>query len=297
MRYCRVLTLCGLLALFVLFAGCAVLPLDTAGVEAEPLPDKEYFAQLAAYAGHTVDWSEELHDVALQALQDASGSLDMEALETLMQERNLVYETLAAASVKTDVWPPRYHDDALRDGLVRGFAEGHWQGALASLKTEDGGALLLVTADMADPAAGQLREAAKKIWQLTNAYRREHGIPTLEWDSTAARIAQAKTEEMHEHGYFDHISPVTGDLAAQFLAFGGLTWEKDIRAMGENIAMAEGYQGDCGDASYWMDLWIASPEHRDNMLNENYTRMGAAIYQGENGQSYAAQEFLTYLWE
>lgn len=297
-KYIRALPLSGLLVMLLLAGGCA--DLDLPAGEREPLPDEAFFARLSAYAGQAVDWSEDLHTVALRALDElyTAGSLGQETIDGLMKEQGLVYETMAAQSIQTDVWPPQYDSTKLKDTLAQGFQEGNWLGALASAKTDDGGALLLVlTADIADPTVGQLREAAKKIWMLTNAYRRDHGLPSLEWDNTAARIAQAKTEEMYAHGYFEHTSPVTGDLAAQFLAFGGLTWEADIRAMGENIAMIDGYNEDYRDASYWVDLWIDSPGHRENLLCEDYTRMGVSVYQGEDGSSYAAQEFLTYMDE
>ena len=296
-RY-HALLLCVVLIILVVAGGCADLNMS---IEAqEPISDAAFFAQLTEYTGQAVDWSEDLHTVALKALEgmNRSGSLEEETLGTLMKAHGLVYETIAAKSVKTDVWPPQYGSTELRDALVQGFSEGNWLGALASLQTDDGGTLLLViTADMADPTVGQLREVAKKIWMLTNAYRRDNGLPNLEWDATAAEIAQAKTEEMYTHGYFEHTSPVTGDLAAQFFAFGGLTWAEDIRAMGENIAMINGYNDNYKEASYWMDLWIESPEHRENLLSEDYAHMGVSVYQGEDGSSYAAQEFLTYMNE
>jgi|GEM_PF-6660173 len=297
-RISPALPLCVLLAILVFAGGCA--DMDLAVGDREPLTDQAYFAQLTEYAGQAADWSDELHTVASRALDDmgAAGSLDRDKLDDLMKEQGLVYKTIAVQAVTTDVWPPRYDSTELKDALIRGFSQKNWLGALASKETDDGGALLLVlTADMADPTVGQLRETAKEIWMLTNAYRRDHNLPRLEWDQSGAEIAQAKTEEMYTHGYFEHASPVTGDLAAQFLAFGGLTWEKDIRAMGENIAMIDGYNEDYKDASYWMDLWINSPEHRDNLLCEDYTRMGVSVYQGADGSSYAAQEFLTYMNE
>lgn len=294
----RPLLLCGLLVMLLLAGGCADLDLPIG--EREPLTDEAYFAQLAEYAGQAANWSDELHTVALRALDemDGSGTLNREKLDELMKAEGLVYKTVAVQSVVTDEWPPRYDSTELKDALIQGFSEENWLGALASVPTDGGGALLLVlTADIADPTVGQLREVAKEIWMQTNSYRRDHGLPRLEWDQPAADIAQAKTEEMYTHGYFEHTSPVTGDLAAQFLAFGGLTWERDIRAMGENIAMIDGYNDDYKKASYWMDLWIDSPDHRANLLCEDYARMGVSVYQGENGSSYAAQEFLTYMNE
>lgn len=298
MRYIRALPLCGLLVMLFFAGGCTDLDLPIG--EREPLTDEAFFARLTEYAEQPADWSEELHTVALRALDEikTAGALDQEKLDDLMKEEGLVYKTVAVQSVETDIWPPRYESTQLKDALIPGFSEHNWLGAFAALRTDAGGALLMVlTADIADPTVGQLREAAKKIWMLTNAYRRDNGLPPLQWDQSAADIAQAKTEEMHTHGYFEHISPITGDLAAQFLTFGGLTWETNIRAMGENIAMIDGYSEDYKEASYWMELWINSPEHRENLLCKDYTRMGVSVYQGADGSSYAAQEFLTYMNE
>jgi uncharacterized protein YkwD len=297
-RYIYALLLCMLLVTRILTEGCS--DLDNTIGEGEPITDEAFYTQLTAYTGQSTDWSEELHAVALQALEEmkSAASLDKEILDTLMRERGLTYVSFTAKSAETDRCPPQYDSTELRESLSQGFSEENWLGALATVQTEDGGTLLLViTADMIDPTVGQLRKVSKKIWMLANAYRRDKGLPTLEWDNTAARIAQAKTEEMYTHGYFEHISPVTGDLAAQFLTFGGLTWETDIQAMGENIAMINGYNENYKEAPYWIDLWINSPEHRDNLLCEEYTRMGVSVYQGTDGSSYAAQEFLTYMLE
>jgi uncharacterized protein YkwD len=222
----------------------------------------------------------------------------MESIQSLLTQKGITYQSVSAASAKTNTWPPDYGDPGLRDALKQGFSETNWLGALSTARTGDGGTLiLLVTADLADLSTGQLKSAAKEIWVLTNAFRRDNGLAALSWDTKAARIAEAKTQEMYDHDYFEHVSPVSGDLETQFLTFGGLTWGEDIRALGENIAMTQGYDTKELDAAYWMDLWENSPEHRENLLGDLYTHMGAAIYQGEDGRCYAAQEFLTYMLE
>lgn len=253
--------------------------------------------ELTAYAGQAADWSEDLYAVCQLGLSEMEISPDRSVdIESLMREKGVSYQTVSAASAKTGAWPPDYDSPDLCDALIQGFTEENWLGALATKKTGDGGTLILViTADMADISTGQLRSIAKEIWVLTNEFRRDNGLPDLSWDATAASIAQTKTEEMYTKEYFDHTSPVTGDLAAQFLVFGNLTWGEDIRAMGENIAMTQGYDTTDLTAAYWMDLWENSPEHRENLLGDFYSRMGAAVYQGTDGRCYAAQEFLTYM--
>lgn len=295
-----------LLALFAAFtllstaSGCGILPESPpiSRPEYTPVTDREFFMQLTSAMGQAADWSEDLHGVCTLALEDMDSyeSLDMESIQSLLKQEGITYQSVSAASAKTNTWPPDYGDPGLADALKQGFSETNWLGALSTMRTGDGGTLiLLITADRADLSTGQLKPAAKEIWVLTNAFRRDNGLPALSWDTTAARIAEVKTQEMYDHDYFEHVSPVSGDLETQFLAFGGLIWGEDIRALGENIAMTQGYDTKELDAAYWMDLWENSPEHRENLLGDLYTHMGAAIYQGGDGRCYAAQEFLTYM--
>lgn len=92
--------------------------------------------------------------------------------------------------------------------------------------------------------------------------------------------------------YFAHKSPVSGTVEQQFKAFGNLVLGQNIMAYGENIAMAKGYDKE-KLAEIWMEKWLASDGHRQNILNEKFTHMAVGVYYGEDGRAYAAQEFYT----
>jgi|GEM_PF-2679510 len=138
-----------------------------------------------------------------------------------------------------------------------------------------------------------LADIEENIWRLVNKKRQEEGLPPLSWSEEAGKIARAKAKEMYDYNYFAHGSPYSGSMEEQFERFGGLVLGENVFAIGENIAMSTGRSKEQLAASFWMDMWMNSPGHRANILNENYTHMGVGVILGEDGRAIAVQEFCT----
>ena len=131
-----------------------------------------------------------------------------------------------------------------------------------------------------------------EIIRLVNEKRAEAGLEPLRENQQASQVALRKVIEMMEYDYFEHESPVTGDIPRQFEAFGQIVLGVNSSAIGENIARSDGYPVEEITADFLMEQWMDSTPHRENILNPGYTAMGAAVCYSE-GRMLAAQEFLT----
>ena len=118
-----------------------------------------------------------------------------------------------------------------------------------------------------DSEAGTDEEIVKEILDETNRYRAEVGAQPLEWDDEIAEGAKVWSQEMADDHKFNHDPSIQNKL-------------------GENIYMT----GD-GDASTASEAWRNSEGHYKNMINKDYTKMGAGIGYDQNGQAYVTQRF------
>lgn len=109
------------------------------------------------------------------------------------------------------------------------------------------------------------------IINFTNKYRKENGnLAVLKENHKLNLSAQEKLQDMFTEQYFDHISPRgvgIGDLGDQV--------GYEYLLIGENLAM-----GNFKDDLALVDAWMASPGHRENILNKNYTEIGIAVAKG-----------------
>jgi uncharacterized protein YkwD len=96
------------------------------------------------------------------------------------------------------------------------------------------------------------------------------GLSALAENDTLDSIARERVDDMFNKGYFEHISP-TGDSAVN--EAGILNYK--YLAIGENIAL-----GNFESARTLLDAWMASPGHRENIENVNYTEIGVAAKEG-----------------
>jgi uncharacterized protein YkwD len=122
-------------------------------------------------------------------------------------------------------------------------------------------------------AAGVTRVAALETDVLSqlNAIRVQHGLVPLKLSATLGKVATAHSVQMGELGYFKHES-----------ADGGVFWKRIERvypskgsrywAVGENLL----WSSPDVDAPGAMKLWMASPEHRANILTAKWREIGVS---------------------
>ncbi|MDD5147085.1 MAG: CAP domain-containing protein [Candidatus Daviesbacteria bacterium] len=125
----------------------------------------------------------------------------------------------------------------------------------------------------------------KKLIELTNVERQKAGFsPVLENDALN-KAAALKAQNMFQENYWAHFSP-SGKTPWDFMLGTGYKFT----FAGENLAK-NFYQSD--DV---VKAWMASPTHRDNLLNPKYKDIGIAVVDGVlNGQktTLVVQEFGT----
>ncbi len=108
-----------------------------------------------------------------------------------------------------------------------------------------------------------------KLGELLNRERRARGITELNWNPYLAQAASAKAKYMILNNYFDHYAP-DGTTPWSFIK----ATPYNYKLAGENLAM------DFFTSEAINDAWMASPTHKDNMLNNNYQDYAISV---ENG--------------
>lgn len=95
--------------------------------------------------------------------------------------------------------------------------------------------------------------------------RRFAATTPLRWNPALANAALAHSQDMAGRNYFSHTAPGGGTVAER-VGKQGYGWTR----IGENIAAG------AGSVSQAMQGWLASPGHCANLMNPEFTEMGAA---------------------
>lgn len=109
---------------------------------------------------------------------------------------------------------------------------------------------------------------------LRQANMAREGLGALRTDQSLQSAAQRKAEDMAERGYFAHTDP-DGKTPWQWVEESGYAYG----SVGENLAV------NFDTAEEVVMEWLASPSHRENLLNERYTETGIGIAVGAYGGS------------
>ncbi len=135
-------------------------------------------------------------------------------------------------------------------------------------------AVLMILLDLVSPrlfAAGPDADEARLL-DLLNAERKARRLSPLSWEPTLARLARDHAADMARAGKASHHS--TGDGA-----------DLAVRALAENVAV------DRDVVSAHRSL-MASPGHRENILNPDLTAVGIGIVAAREAASmYVAEDF------
>jgi uncharacterized protein YkwD len=142
-------------------------------------------------------------------------------------------------------------------------------------------AFLLLTG-AATASAGGLNSMETSLLRAVNQTRAAHGLAAVRVDGTLERAARAHSAEMIAQSYFGH-----GAFADRMNAFGARG-----RFLGENLAWGT---GSYGSPSSVIRAWLASPEHRANLLRPGYRRIGIGAvvgsFQGQSGAVVITADF------
>ena len=116
--------------------------------------------------------------------------------------------------------------------------------------------------------------SSQELLILTNKERQNSGAAPLYFNEKLSEAAVKKADDMFEYDYWAHNSP-SGKTPWVFIKSSGY---KYVYA-GENLA--KGFS----NAEDVVKAWMASPDHKANMLSSNYQDVGFAVKVGElNGE-------------
>lgn len=120
---------------------------------------------------------------------------------------------------------------------------------------------------------------AQQILDLVNMERAKVGLGPLALDLEAEKAAVAHSADMAGRGFFGHMTPENWGPVDRLRLLGITGWLK----VGENIAVGQGTPADI------VATWMASPGHRANILDPEFTHLGVGI---QGGQPFWTQVFL-----
>jgi len=119
----------------------------------------------------------------------------------------------------------------------------------------------------------------RQIFELTNVYRLRHSIRTVEQEYTLGIVAGKHSEDMAMQNYFSHESPDFGVLENR-LEEAQIVYD----GAGENIA-ANYY-----DSAEVVHGWLNSSEHREVLLEEDFTHLGVGTFGKYYTQNFVKRE-------
>jgi uncharacterized protein YkwD len=122
----------------------------------------------------------------------------------------------------------------------------------------------------------------QQIFDLANAQRIQAGLAPLTVNAKLVTAAQIHARDMAALGLMQHDLPGVAQPTlvsrAQFVGY-SYGW------LGENIA------SDYADAPSVVAAWMASPEHRANILNPNLKEAGLGVGRDTQGNLYFCEDF------
>jgi uncharacterized protein YkwD len=120
------------------------------------------------------------------------------------------------------------------------------------------------------------------VVDLTNVERTRNGRASLHANARLMHAAQIQAEQMARAGQLAHVLPNAAyPSARERLAAADYRWQ----AYGENVALGQ------ASAVEALDSWMHSHGHRTNILNPDFTEMGAGYAIDRARRPYYVQVF------
>jgi uncharacterized protein YkwD len=121
----------------------------------------------------------------------------------------------------------------------------------------------------------------RQIFDLTNLFRLRHNERLLQEDLSLSLVAQKHSEDMAIQNYFSHESPNYGDLEDRLKEA-----EIPYETAGENLATF--YY----DPIEVIHGWLNSPDHREMLMNEDFTHVGTGAFGKYYTQNFVEREII-----
>lgn len=120
-----------------------------------------------------------------------------------------------------------------------------------------------------------------EIFRLVNEARAAEGLNEVSQNDTLEAQAERYACELIRYDFFDHVNPVTGSTLGDRTRDYGYAYQ----VVGENLAAGQRSPQEA------FDDWMASPGHRQNILDPRFTELGVGIHSGGRYGLYWVQEF------
>lgn len=134
-------------------------------------------------------------------------------------------------------------------------------------------------APTAPPSDAAIATMEARVVALVNTQRSSAGCEAVTVDNRLATAARAHAKDMATRDYFSHTTPEGETFDARIRDAG-----YDLSSAAENIAVGQ------PSAESVMDAWMASPDHRANILNCDLRHIGVGVGYDVDSQAYWAQE-------
>lgn len=125
----------------------------------------------------------------------------------------------------------------------------------------------------------------RRAFDLINEQRISNGEQPLVWDAELCRMARVHSDNMARQEFFDHTSPDGRSMQERARNSNIRGWSM----LAENIAYNQGFED---PAAFAVERWMRSIKHRENILNDRFTRSAIGIARAEDGRVYLTQVFI-----
>ena len=123
------------------------------------------------------------------------------------------------------------------------------------------------------------------VLELLNQARAERRLPRLRLDPTLTSVAREHCADMASRGYFSHFAPGL-EPRSPLDRYAAAIGRRPTEVVGENLGRCEqpimGLLHEC---------LMSSPDHRANLLDREYTRVGVGLMVRSDGRTWLTQMF------
>jgi len=145
--------------------------------------------------------------------------------------------------------------------------------ALTAAREADAKAAKAEATTVVVAAGANLNGPEAEILRLINSVRADHGLSQLVVLQSLTDISRTRSSDMVQRGYFSHYTP-EGSTFFNMMRNNGISWSN----AGENLGNAA--PANWGTPSAFINAWMNSASHRDNMLRGHYKYIGVGIVDG-----------------
>ncbi len=143
--------------------------------------------------------------------------------------------------------------------------------------------------------ASDFSSEEREFMDRINEDRTERGLYALTPDPLLGAVARGHCVDMCDHDYFSHYATTPGlhspmDRYMTALRVSGLA-RPDELTVGENIYYCSASRGSV-DVVLGHRAFMNSPEHRANILDPRFDRVGVGVWRSHKGQFWVTEVFL-----